>query len=392
MANLKILVVFDVSFPFVKGGGQRRFFEVSRRLSMIETGVDWMTFQAWPGSSVIVEQGIRYIGIGKPPPLYNSAGKRSKIEPVIFFFQFLKRIFELRKYDVIWVGQWPLLHLFPAIAFALFFQKRLIIDWWEVWSLGTWIAYSRNIGRIGYFLQTAILKLVAGRAIIVTDSTLEMSRIVESVQGTVDVRWIPNGVPVNEIGVVTHDEVSEYDIVSLGRLKDHKRVDLLIQAIWHLREKDGFVASAAIIGDGPEREALERMVVELKLSNQIRFFGHVPDPVHTYAIVKKGKVCAVTTVRGGGGNLTLFEAYGCGLPVVAFKTEEGIDSELIDEGSTGVFVMTPSAEALAGALLILLKDEQKIQSMKRNAYAKSLEFHWDEIANRYLKVFQGDPK
>ena len=66
----------------------------------------------------------------------------------------------------------------------------------------------------------------------------------------------------------------------------------------------------------------------------------------------------LTTHNGGGGNLTLLEAYGCGLPVVAFKVDEGIDEELIDSNKTGIFADNVDENSLAEAIKEVIQDKK----------------------------------
>jgi L-malate glycosyltransferase len=382
----KLLIVFDVSFPFVKGGAQRRFYEVGKRVSETGVEVDWMTFQSWPGGPIIENNGIRYLSLGKLPKLYNKSGKRSKVEPIIFFFKFLLNIFQIRKYDTVWIGQWPMLHLFPAIVFARLFGVKLVVDWWEVWSRENWQSYSFIAGSFGYILQSILLRLIVKNSIIVTDSKLESLRIKDVVKSEAEVYWIPNGIPVDEIGAVDLEATTKYDIASLGRLKNHKGLDLLIRAIWILKERDKYKVTAAIVGDGPEWDALNLLVKDLGLTEQVRLFGQIEDFEETYEIIKSCKVCAITTINGGGGNLTLFEAYGCGLPVIAFSLEEGIDEDLIDDGKTGIFVHSVNAESLADALRDFLQNPEQIRIMKRYSYQKSLDYGWDRVAEKYSNI------
>ena len=175
-SDMQMGMVYDVSFPFVKGGGQRRFYEIGRRMAKSGWHVDWMTFQSWEGSPTIFHQGMNYIGIGRAPNLYNTDGKRSKLEPLIFAFNVLLRLRHFKKYDLLWVGQWPLLHILPMMFACHIFRIPLVVDWWEVWTRESWIKESKAIGWVGYFIQTAFIRLIAKYAFIVTESNLEAGR------------------------------------------------------------------------------------------------------------------------------------------------------------------------------------------------------------------------
>ena len=387
----KLLMIFDVSFPHVKGGGQRRLFEVGRNLSNLGYEVSWLTFNSWNiNQPIIHENNIKYIGTRKLPPLYNSKGNRNKSEPVIFLFDIFKNILKIRKYDYVWVAQWPLVHLIPLIIFSKLLRTNLIIDWWEVWSFKNWISYSTIPGFIGYCIQQTTLFFVNIFNIkVVTDNNLESRRLLASIKKPELLSVISNGVPEEDIQKADLNFSSEYfDVVSLGRLKNHKGVDFLIKSISILKQDYDLDLKVAIIGDGPEKENLVQLANSLNINQNITFFGEIEDFSNVYGIMKNAGICALTTHNGGGGNLTLLEAYGCGLPVVAFKVDEGIDEELIDSNKTGIFADNVDENSLAEAIKEVIQDKEILSEMKAYALNKSKNLSWNNISKSYDNFFK----
>lgn len=372
----------------MKGGAQRRFFEIGRRLSERGWKVDWLSFKCWAGEPVQKQNGITYIGLGDVPKLFGSSGNRSKLGTLVFAARFLRRISLLRRYDVIWLGQWPLLHVLPALLFLLFFRRTVVVDWWEVWGRKVWCKYSRSVGFIGYILESLTLRASANRALIITDSKLEQKRIRMNVSDSARVYYAPNGVPKDMIGTVDVSRPVEFDIVSLGRLKNHKRVDLLLHALREMRDSFELIATVAIVGDGPERENLERIARDIGVDPQIKFFGIIPDPVDMYEVLKKSAICVNTTMGGGGGNLAILEANACGLPVVALSAKDGIDADLIEDGKSGIIVNPPNSVELARNLVCLLKDPGRLQKMKEYSLARSCQYDWERISDFYERAFK----
>lgn len=384
----RILIVYDVAFPFVLGGGQRRLWEVGTRLAREQFSFDWLTFKTWEGADQIERDGIRYHSLGAPPALIGSNGKRSKTEPLLFLFRMLSHIGLVRRYDVVWVAQWPLIHVLPLAIACKLLRVPLVVDWWEVWPFSVWRRYSRLVGWAGYFAQRSYLWCISRMAMIVTDTHLEEGRITAISGRPQAVTVIPNGVPIEEIGPVDTQAPSSYDLGCLVRLKDHKRVDLILDAIHVLREKHGLIATAAILGDGPERANLEAQAARLGITGQITFFGFIPDAAKAYALLKTARICLVTTVGGGAGSLAILEGYGCGLPVIAFRVADGIDPELIDEGRTGLLVSRVDGEGLADAIHAVLSVPGRVSEMRRHARAKGERMSWQKIADRYRNVFE----
>ena len=382
----KLLMIFDTPFPFVLGGGQRRIFEIGKRLA--EHGrVDWLCFKAWNGDNRITSDGINYIGTRDIPSLYGESGNRNAKEPILFLLDVVKKLLSLRLYDTVWVAQWPLIHLIPIILVCKVFRVRLVIDWWEVWDFRNWYSYARVLGPIGFAVQQITLLFVrVFRVTVVTDNNVEFKKLKAVLGKDFNLEIIPNGIPVEQIEKGIIEASSGYDIVSLGRLKNHKGVDILIKAVSLLSKSHLPNLRVGIIGDGPERENLSLLIQELGLESNIDLLGSIESFETVYGIVKSSKLCALTTHNGGGGNLTLLEAYGCNLPVVAFRTEGGIDENLIIDRDSGLFVNEVTAEALSEALLEILSNNDLLAQMRVGAarFAKSLT--WQTNAVRYKEI------
>jgi glycosyltransferase involved in cell wall biosynthesis len=387
----RLLIVFDVSFPFIKGGAQRRFYEVARVLVRRGWSVDWLTFKAWDGPDECLHEGIRYLGVRPAPDLYDDEGKRSQSEPLIFAWEVARRLPRLRGYDRVWVGQWPLLHVIPVLLFGFLIRKPVVLDWWEVWGYRLWTRYRKLSGFMGFMVEWLTLAVFARPHVVVTDTRLEEVRLRGMVGRRTRVECVSNGIPREEIGPVDPSAPRTADIVALGRLKEHKRVDLLLEALAILKERHGMEPSTEVIGDGPERERLEAQARGAGLS-RVRFHGFIEDLHEVYRRAKGGRLCVITTQSGGAGNLTLLEAYGCGLPVVAFRIEEGIDPDLVSDGHSGLLVDPPTAEALAETLHALLTDPARLDVMRAHALERAAGLSWESVGLEYEALFESLPR
>jgi len=384
----KLLMVADVAYPYVKGGAQRRQFEVGRRLVKLGWEVDLLSYQSWEGGETTVEYGIKYVGLGQSPQFFNKKGKRSKIQPIHFFLRILANLWRIKQYDFVWASQWPMSHLLPIAIACHHKNKPLVIDWFEVWD-NLWIRYSKSVGWIGLLLEKILLRYTVHVADLVTDSRVEQERI-RRVSGQEEgIHFLPNGVPKEEIGELSELKLPLFDIVCLGRLKSHKGVNLLLKAVASLRERHKLKVSLALIGDGPEREKLTDLSEKLKISDQVTFYGLIPDSKEVYAIMKECSLCVVPTIGGGAGNVTLYEAYGCGLPVLGFRCPDGMDPDLIDHGMTGLWIDPITPEALANGLYSVLSDKKILQKMRLAVIENAKRFDWDLIAEDYEQILIG---
>ena len=321
------------------------------------------------------------------PVIYNKNGNRRKLPPILFAFSLIKNITVLRKYDIVWVGQWPLLHLIPCIIAMKYYNKKLIIDWWEVWGKKIWVNYSKMAGYVGYLLEKSTIWLSTWLAIVFTDTLSEKQKLKKLSYPNSTIHIVPNGISRTEIGDVSFSKKSKFDIVLFGRLKNHKRVDLLIEAVKKIKKINNINYSVAIIGDGPKKKELINLTNKLALGEQISFFGAIPKSKDMYRLIKQCSVCCVTTQGGGGGNLAILEANACGLPVIAFEHDDGIDKNLIIPDMNGVLVSPPDSYQLGISINNLLSDKNKLKKMSYSAYNHAINFDWSNLSTKYKKVF-----
>jgi glycosyltransferase involved in cell wall biosynthesis len=114
-------------------------------------------------------------------------------------------------------------------------------------------------------------------------------------------------------------------ILFVGRLLPMKGIPMLIEALRRLHTSSPF--KLTIIGEGPERELLERLASELGLSSCIHFLGSRP-LVEVSAAMREAHVFCLPSVRESGGAV-LLEAMAAARPVIAVKY--GGPAEVVSE-------------------------------------------------------------
>jgi glycosyltransferase involved in cell wall biosynthesis len=117
---------------------------------------------------------------------------------------------------------------------------------------------------------------------------------------------------------------------------------------------------AVILGDGDKRADYEAMAQSMGIQERTLFLGHRRDVLDIVSHFDVG-VLASHPEYGEGLSNSISEYMGLGKPVVA--TDIGGNSELVDEGVTGLLCPAGDAEAMAEKLLILLRDASLRKSM-----------------------------
>ena len=129
-------------------------------------------------------------------------------------------------------------------------------------------------------------------------------------------------------------------VLAVGRMVPEKGFSTLIEALALTRPTTRLV----LLGDGPDRPALEARAVELGIRDRIDFRGYQPEPWPAY---REAKMLALPSWTEAFGNV-LVEALGHGLPVVA--TRCGGPEEVLRNGQDGTLVPPRAAAALAAAI------------------------------------------
>lgn len=134
-------------------------------------------------------------------------------------------------------------------------------------------------------------------------------------------------------------------IGTVGRLDSVKAYDVLLKAFAQARE-DAEMASLrlVIVGDGPERAALERLAHSLGIASAVWLAGARDDVPQ---LLQAMDVYVCSSIAEGVA-LTVLEAMASGLPVVA--TRVGGNPELVLAGETGALVPASDPQALTQAL------------------------------------------
>lgn len=160
-------------------------------------------------------------------------------------------------------------------------------------------------------------------------------------------------------------------IVAVGRLVQKKGFAYLIEALRLLKEK-GKRVRCDIIGEGEDRENLERMIAESSLAPLVSLPG-AKTQTEVIRMMQRAQALVLPCIVGDDGNrdglpTTLLEAMALGVPVVSTRVT-GIP-EIISDGVDGLLVEQKDAAALARAIESLLNAAPLREKLRQAALAK----------------------
>jgi len=169
--------------------------------------------------------------------------------------------------------------------------------------------------------------------------------------------------------------------VSAARLEEQKGHDVFLDALARLVRK-GVQFSAAIAGDGAQKEPLQRRAAMLGLEKRVSFLGRLDD-VGPLLSAADGVVLAS---RWEGLPLTLLEALARARPVVA--TRVGGIPDVIRDGETGRLVPADDAEALAAVLEDFANKSDAALRLGRAGQRLVREsYTWERVVEQFETVY-----
>ena len=221
------------------------------------------------------------------------------------------------------------------------------------------------------------------RADAVIALTPRLARLMRA-EGIADgrIHVIPSGVVADSTATAPLPRGCERDgrprVLYVGRLAEQKGVRYLVEAVARMQTRD---VEVCLVGDGPERPMLEALVRRLRVTDRISFLGFQPHDA-VPALMATGDVLVLPSVYEELGSV-LVEAMHAGLPIVASDTGGIADAV----GNAAVLVPPRDAAALAAALDALLADPERREQLSTLARRRSAGFHWDNLAQRVLEVY-----
>jgi glycosyltransferase involved in cell wall biosynthesis len=204
------------------------------------------------------------------------------------------------------------------------------------------------------------------------------------------IRSIPNGVDTRRFSPADHAERRRLRralalppvplALYAGRLAPEKGVDLLVDA-WAAARRSGCLAVLCIVGEGPERAALERRARDHGVLGAVRFAG----PTEDVAPWLRAADAFVLPSRQEGLSVALLEAMACGLAIVA-----------TDVGGTGaaaadaaLLVPPGDVPALAEAIRCVLDEPGRARELGERARQRAVErFGILQVARRHLELYR----
>jgi glycosyltransferase involved in cell wall biosynthesis len=196
--------------------------------------------------------------------------------------------------------------------------------------------------------------------------------------GKKNVVVIPNPVSIKCDNPSTLEEKC---VISVGRLDQFKNFGALIRAFRTVcRKHQDWVLR--IYGEGVEREALQQLIVQEGLQENVFLMGFTGNMVEA---LRHASIFGFSSLTEGLP-LVLIEAMECGVPVVSYQCHNG-PKDIITDGVDGFLVPVGDEQMLAEKICTIIENRQLHQSMGRAAKEKAKNYQLNIIIDRWMSLF-----
>lgn len=235
--------------------------------------------------------------------------------------------------------------------------------------------FAPPLAAVGRFLEKDVARVVYGQRSIAAVSPSTRLELRRRLGYTSPIFVVPNGTMDLPQNVGPRDPDPTMAVVS--RLVPHKRIDMLLGQIALVVEAVPSLR-VDIVGDGPERERLQKLAADLDLLSNVTFHGYQSNEVRD-GLLSRAWLTASTSAAEGWG-CSVIEANAWGIPCIALRVP-GIRDSVVD-GETGWLVDEPRdfaatlIEALQG-----ITDVASAETITAACRAWAARFTWDRSAD-----------
>ncbi len=251
----------------------------------------------------------------------------------------------------------------PSAEFALFGGtqlKRLALRW--LYPLADQVTTISH----GIAAELSDVCHLPPRKIRVIPNPVDLERITKLAGVRPEHPWFSGTVPV---------------VVAVGRLHPQKGFESLVRAFAAVRRETA--AKLLILGEGPLRPQIEQLAGNLGLESDVALPGFQDNP---YGYMAHATVFVLSSLYEGFGNV-LVEALALGVPVISTRCPVGPE-EILSDGHTGILVPPADEDALAQAILRVLRDSTLRSQLASQGRRRARDYALENIVAEYSTLIQ----
>ncbi|MEY3425861.1 MAG: hypothetical protein RL265_367 [Bacteroidota bacterium] len=181
---------------------------------------------------------------------------------------------------------------------------------------------------------------------------------------------------------LTEDEIA---VCIIGRLAPIKNHTLFLESIEIVSKQTDKKIAVFIVGDGTERDSIERKIESMELGSNVRFV--LTSWIKNIDCFNAGMDILCLTSDNEGTPVSLIEAQAANIPVIS--TDVGGVRDVVEDGVTGFIVPKNSKEKFSEKLLLLINNEKKREKMSQNGWTfVKHKFHYTTLVENMESYYK----
>ena len=271
------------------------------------------------------------------------------------------------------------------------FNKPLVVTIHDIFTTSSqdhwheWTKQGNSISKITSIVAPIVEKITVKIApnIIHTVSNTTKEDLIKF-GATAKIKVIPNGIDLSDYKI--SESKKEYDkyVVFIGRLVFYKNLDVIISAFVDV-VKQLHNSKVLIVGDGPMRNKWEKKVMDLKLQENVKFVGYIPDNEKIRLLRRSSALVLPSFVEGFG--LVILEAFALEKPVLVANVKPL--SELVCDNIDGFVLSVDNPKEWAEKLIYMLSNKEICEKMGKCGRLKvEREYSLERVVNNMENLYQ----
>jgi cellulose synthase/poly-beta-1,6-N-acetylglucosamine synthase-like glycosyltransferase/glycosyltransferase involved in cell wall biosynthesis/O-antigen/teichoic acid export membrane protein len=237
----------------------------------------------------------------------------------------------------------------------------------------------KPLAKLAMFLERDIMPIVYRNIPFITISKSSKKDMRSLGLGKAGISVVNPGVDLKKL--IPGNKFSTPTALYLGRLKEYKSIDLLIQAF---RKVVDIMPEARLLiaGNGEEDGYLKSLANDLNLNSNVKFLGRVNEEDKLRLFQQAWTMVNPSYMEGWG--ITTIEANACGTPVIASDVPGLRDS--VNNSLSGFLVKYGDIDGLARRIIDIFKSDDKRKEMSYHAIQWAQNFDWQYSSLRFYAV------
>lgn len=210
-----------------------------------------------------------------------------------------------------------------------------------------------------------------------TIQLFDIQKNINVIYNFIDFKNYESSLPCQRSNLATENEKI---IIHISNFRPVKRVHDVVSIFYKIQQK--IPSKLIMVGEGPDKEAVEQQAQKLGIFNKTLFVGNSND-VNTLLCLSDLFLLPSQTESFG---LAALEAMAAKTPVIS--SNSGGLPEVNLHNVTGFLSHVGNVDEMANNAIFILEDEKRLQKFKENAYQQALQFHLNKVTPHYEKLYK----